>query len=288
MTAVDKLNLSVRPGELFGLLGPNGAGKSTLVKMLVGLIKPTSGWAQVVGFPAGHLSANRRIGYLPELFQFPGWMTGAELLDLHGRLLDLPGAERRRRAKNTLEITGLTKAADRKISGYSKGMQQRIGLAQAILGQPDLLFLDEPTSALDPVGRAHVRDLLKTVSAEGTAVFLNSHLLTDVERICDRVAFVSRGRVVKEGSPVGESPGISLFVRLLEIENGVVAALTKSFGQARVDHGRPELTIELRDREQIPAVAEYLTRRGHKIYELREINRSLEDEFLEVIRESEE
>lgn len=282
LTAVDSISLDVEPGRLFGLLGPNGAGKSTLVKILVGLVRPTSGWAEVGGFPPGHLAAQRQIGYLPELFRFPGWMTGSELMDLHGRLLGMDASGRRRRGGEVLELTGLAGAADRRIGQYSKGMQQRVGLAQAILGRPKVLFLDEPTSALDPVGRVHVRDLLLRLTGEGTAVFLNSHMLTDVERICDRVAILRDGRLIKEGTLAEIAGGLSLSIKLDAITDGLLAEIEKRFGPVYRPNGSPEFRVELSDRESVPAVADMLVASGRKLYELRTITASLEEVFLEI------
>lgn len=288
LTAVDGLSLKVAPGELFGFLGPNGAGKSTLIKILVGLVQPTSGWAQVAGFTSGHKESKRCIGYLPELFRFPSWMTGAELLDFHGRLIGLERSERRRRSLECLELTELTEAADRKIGTYSKGMQQRIGLAQAILGRPAVLFLDEPASALDPVGRARVRGLLEHVSGEGTAVFLNSHLLTDVERICARVAIVNKGRVVREGPPAALSGRLSLYLLLDEAPHELLVELGKRFGEVFKDNGRPELRITLDNGDAAPDIAEFLVHRGRRIFELRRETDSLEQTFFEAVGEAAE
>ncbi len=288
LTAVDGLSLTVDEGGIFGLLGPNGAGKSTLVKMLVGLVKPTSGWAEVAGRPAGQVAAKRAVGYLPEMFRFPGWMTGAELLELHGRLLGLPPMDRRAGAAQALELTGLTQAADRKIATYSKGMQQRVGLAQAILGKPRVLFLDEPTSALDPIGRAHVRKLLQLLAAEGTTVFLNSHLLTDVERICRRVAIVDRGRVIREGTMAELSGGVSLLARVDSLPAGLLEELAQRFGKVSCDNGAPEFKIELAADDMVPAVADFLVGSGRKLYELRQITGTLEETFLKIVGETDE
>ena len=288
LTAVDGLSLAVDQGGIFGLLGPNGAGKSTLIKMLAGLVTPTSGLAQVAGEPIGSMAAKRAIGYLPEMFRFPGWMTGAELLELHGRLLELRRPHRREMAAHVLELTGLTKAADRKIATYSKGMQQRIGIAQAILGRPQVLFLDEPTSALDPVGRAHVRKLLQLLAAEGTTVFLNSHLLTDVERICQRVAIVNHGRVVREGTMADLSGSMSLLARVDTLPPGLLDELAARFGKVTCDNGAPEFRIELASDDLVPAVAEFLVAGGRKLFELRPVSGSLEEAFLDIIGEADE
>jgi ABC-2 type transport system ATP-binding protein len=282
LAAVNSLSLTVKSGELFGLLGPNGAGKSTLVKILVGLIKPTSGWAEVCGFPPTHVAARQQIGYLPELFRFPGWMTGIELLEFHAQLLEMPISSRRSRILEVLELTGLSEAANRRINKYSKGMQQRVGLAQAILGRPKLLFLDEPTSALDPVGRVYIRKLLQQLSNEGTTVFLNSHILTDIERICSRVAILQKGRLVKEGPLTDVLGGLSLYVELDTISSNLLTEIENRFGTVHCVNGAPKFRIELANKKLIPAVAELLVSRGHKIYQLQPVTASLEEVFLSI------
>src|SRR6185436_4102103 len=179
--ALHDLDLTVQPGEVFGFLGPNGAGKTTTVKVLLGLVHPTRGEARIFGQPAGDPDARRRIGYLPENFRFHDWLTGADLLDFHCRLARLTAEERRERIPRVLDQVGLSGRGQDRVRGYSKGMTQRIGIAQAIIHEPDLVLLDEPTSALDPVGRREVRDLIHGLRARGMTVFLNSHLLSEVE-----------------------------------------------------------------------------------------------------------
>src|SRR5712691_5306287 len=197
--ALRGVDLSVEPGELVGLLGPNGAGKSTLVKIAVGLVHPSAGTAEVAGAPAGSLAARRALGYLAELFRFPGWHTADEVLTLHQRLAGSRGGERER--GELLELVGLADARRRRVEDMSKGMQQRLGIAQALVGSPRVLFLDEPTSALDPVGRRTVRTLLEELQQRGVAVLLNSHLLSEIELVCDRVVILLGGRVVTAGTP---------------------------------------------------------------------------------------
>ncbi|MBA3779150.1 MAG: ABC transporter ATP-binding protein [Chloroflexi bacterium] len=197
--ALDGLDLAVRESELFGFLGPNGAGKTTTVQLLIGAVAPSSGQASVLGRPLGDREARRNLGYLPEQFQFPGFLTPLSLLDFHGRLQGMEVADRRRRAAELVEMVGLRDAAERQLKTFSKGMLQRVGLAQALLGRPRLLLLDEPTSGLDPIGTRNVRDLLLWLKGEGVAVLLNSHLLSEVELICDRVAIINRGRIAAEG-----------------------------------------------------------------------------------------
>src|SRR5579884_2615202 len=195
--AVRNLTLQVPRGEVFGFLGPNGAGKSTSVKMLLGLVAPTSGTATILGRPAGDVKARAKVGFLPEHFRFYDWLTPEELLRLHGRLYSISPADLRQRIPGLLDLVGLTPHRDKCLREFSKGMLQRIGLAQALLNDPDLIFLDEPTSGLDPLGRRLVRDIIKSQRERGAAVLLNSHLLGEVEATCDRVAFIRDGEVVE-------------------------------------------------------------------------------------------
>ena len=197
--ALGGVDLRVEPGELIGLLGPNGAGKSTLTKIACGLVRAGGGSAEVNGAPAGSAEARATIGYLAELFRFPDWLSADELVGLHQRLAGSDGGAKER--TELLSLVGLEEAADVRVGAMSKGMQQRLGIAQALVGAPSLLLLDEPTSALDPMGRRVVRDLLRELRAAGSAVLLNSHLLSEVELVCDRVAILSAGLVVAEGAP---------------------------------------------------------------------------------------
>src|SRR5256886_1448607 len=188
--------MSVRRAEVFGFLGPNGAGKTTAVKLLVGLARSSAGQAWVLGAPVGDLKTRRRLGYLPELFRYQGWMKASEVLSLHCELAGLPRAGWKAEIAGALATVGLSERGDDRVEGFSKGMQQRLGLGVALLGHPELVLLDEPTSALDPVGRHDVREIIRHLKDRGTAVFLNSHLLSEVEQVCDRLAVVDRGRVV--------------------------------------------------------------------------------------------
>ena len=195
--AVTDLTIEVQAGEIFGFLGPNGAGKTTSVKMLLSLTHPTSGTATLLGQPLGDRLSRARIGYLPEHFRFHEWLTAAEFLDLHGNLYGMTKSERDEAVPRLLALVGLGDRANTKLSAFSKGMLQRIGLAQALINDPDLEFLDEPTSGLDPLGRRLVRDIIKGLRERGTAVFLNSHLLSEVEKTCDRGAFIREGRILQ-------------------------------------------------------------------------------------------
>jgi len=197
--AVRGLDLAVGRGRVFGLLGPNGSGKTTTILMLLGLLKPTAGEARVLGHPAGHRAARRRTGFLPEETRLFEYLTGEETLHFVGRLFGLSRADRRRRAEELLRRTGMWEARGRRLATYSKGMARRIGLAQALMADPDLLVLDEPTSGLDPVGNREVRDLLREEAARGTTVLLTSHILGDVAEVCDEIAILHAGRKILAG-----------------------------------------------------------------------------------------
>lgn len=194
-----QVTIAVGKGEAFGFLGPNGAGKSTFVKMLVGLITPTGGEAYLFGEPIGSLAAKRRIGYLPELYRYQEWLTGEEVVRLHAKLCGLDRNTVDRRIPELLQEVGIGLRGKDRVKHYSKGMQQRLGLACALVHDPDLVFLDEPSSALDPIGRLEVRSILERLKARGKTIFLNSHLLEDVEVLCDRMALLNNGHVLRQG-----------------------------------------------------------------------------------------
>lgn len=198
--ALRGIDMRVRHGEVFGLLGPNGAGKSTLVKILMTVIAPTRADGTVLGNPVGHKPTLRKIGYLPEHHRFPDYLTGAQVLDFYGALCGMPRQDRIARRGPLLDLVGMTKWANTRVKGYSKGMRQRIGIAQALMNDPDLVVLDEPTDGVDPVGRREIRQMLQQVKDNGKTVFLNSHLLSELEMICDRVAILVQGRVASQGT----------------------------------------------------------------------------------------
>ncbi len=259
--ALAGIDLEIGEGELVGLLGPNGAGKSTLVKIAVGLVRPTAGSAEVAGAPAGSRAARAALGYLAELFRFPGWSSAEEVLTLHQRLAGSSGGEAER--TELLELVGLAEARGRKVDAMSKGMQQRLGIAQALVGTPRILLLDEPTSALDPAGRRTVRALLEELRARGVAVLLNSHLLSEVELVCDRVVILSRGRVVAAGRPEDLSTP-----RGVEIDTG---AGTERFPDAR--------------REDTPDLVARLVAAGERVYGVRVLTTTLEETYLQALEE---
>lgn len=198
--ALRGVDLQVKPGEIYGLLGRNGAGKTTLVKVLLDIVRPTSGSSAILGTSSRSPAARRSIGYLPEDHRFPEYRTGEGALYFYGRLSGVSGGTLRSRVAELLEFVDLGKAARRKIRSYSKGMKQRLGLAQALVHDPQVLFLDEPTDGVDPVGRAVIRDMLAKLKDDGKTIFLNSHLLSEVERICDRVGILENGELVREGT----------------------------------------------------------------------------------------
>jgi ABC-2 type transport system ATP-binding protein len=257
--ALDGVSLEVAEGELVGLLGPNGAGKSTLVKIACGLVRPSEGSAEVCGVPAGSLNARAAVGYLAELFRFPGWLKAEELLSLHQTLARSDGGPGERR--DLLELVGLGHVPERRVDQMSKGMQQRLGIAQALVGTPKVLFLDEPTSALDPAGRRAVREILEQVKSRGITVFLNSHLLSEVELVCDRVVILNNGRVLAEGDPQD-----MIAARGVEIETGTG---TRVFSDVT--------------RDGIPKVVAELAAAGEQIYAVRPNKPTLEDVYIDTV-----
>src|SRR5215831_18205217 len=259
--AVADLSLQVREGEIFGFLGPNGAGKTTSIKMLLALVEPTSGTGRVLGAPLGDRAVRGRIGFLPEHFRFHETLTAIELLRFHGRLYGLGGATLNARVDRLLTRVDLADAADRPLRGYSKGMLQRVGLAQALLNEPRLVFLDEPTSGLDPLGRHLVRGIIEELRADGVTVFLNSHLLGEVEATCDRVAFVKRGEVVDGRRLSAPTDVHDVEIRVQSATRAVVEGLSR-FG-ADVVQPRPDLiTLKTESEAAIPALVAWLVAQG--------------------------
>ena len=261
--ALAGVDVEVDEGELVGLLGPNGAGKSTLVKIACGLVRPGGGSADVFGAPAGSSRARASLGYLAELFRFPGWCSADEVLTLHQRLSGSAGGAGER--AELLGLVGLGDVAKRRVEAMSKGMQQRLGIAQALVGQPRILFLDEPTSALDPSGRRDVRALLEELRSRGIAVLLNSHLLGEVELTCDRVVILVGGRVAAAGTP---------------------EELTRPRGVA-IDTGSGVHLVEGVGREDVPRIVAELVAGGEAVYEVRAVRSTLEEVYLDAVGEDE-
>jgi len=276
------ITLSVGEGEVFGLLGPNGAGKSTFVKVLVGLLSPTSGQARLFGRPPSDPAARRQIGFLPENFRYPDWLTVKELLAFHGGLAGLAPAEIKEAIPRVLELVRLSGVERKKVGTFSKGMQQRLGLAVALLARPRLLFLDEPTSALDPVGRQEVRRLIQDLKEAGVTVFLNSHLLGEVERVCSRVGILKDGRLVAAGElPSLLNAWLEVEIEVDRVDEGLLAALRPLVQDLRWEGSR--ITARVGERADIPRLARAVVERGLALYALRPRSNSLEDVFLELV-----
>src|SRR5437016_4192239 len=281
--ALAGLTMSVRRAEVFGFLGPNGAGKTTAVKLLVGLTQPTAGEAWVLGAPMGDLKTRQRLGYLPELFRYQGWLTAHEVLELHCHLARLPRARWREEIELSLQTVGLADRARDRVSGFSKGMQQRLGLGVALLGRPELVLLDEPTSALDPVGRHDVRDIIRRLKERGTAVFLNSHLLSEVEQVCDRLAVVDRGRVIATGTMsqiLGQDGAVR--VRVTGLPPAGRAAL-RAYGNLE-DEGQ-WLTFRGLSQARGPELVSEIVNQGGRVYAVEPRHETLEDRFLQLLKE---
>lgn len=284
--AVDDLTLQVPRGEVFGFIGPNGAGKSTTVKMLLHLVRPTSGEVLVLGRHPSDSRARAKIGFLPEHFRFHEWLRATEFLTLHGRLYGLSSSALKARIPKLLDLVGLTGSGQMRLSEFSKGMLQRIGLAQAMLNEPDLILLDEPTSGLDPLGRRLVRDIIRQLKAEGTTVFLNSHLLSEVEVTCDRVAFIREGRVVRMDSMADLlNQRTEVILRVDDLKPELLAELRPLGSDLRADGSTLSMMVE--DQEVVPAIAQLVLRHGIKVYELRPRQISLEDIFVSTIQAEE-
>lgn len=307
--AVADLTLAVPRGEVFGFLGPNGAGKSTSIKMLLGLVRATGGSAQVLGRPPGDTPTLARIGFLPEHFRFHDWLTARELLALHGRLERMERAHCRKRTVEVLELVGLAEHADRPLSGFSKGMLQRIGIAQTLLHSPELVFLDEPTSALDPFGRRLVRSIIQQVKAQGTTIFLNSHLLSEVEVTCDRVAFIRDGIVLQTLSlheMQSDKQHLELRVdavsptllerlaplvdewRFLDVDDVAASTVEGTAGgmclaEGRASDGAPSALMLVTDATRAPLIARATLEAGAQLYALIPRRTSLEQLFLDIV-----
>ncbi len=280
--AVRALTLDVRRGEVFGFLGPNGAGKSTSVKMLLSLVKPTAGRAQVLGQAIGDRATRAKVGFLPEHFRFYDWLTPAELLHVHGGLYGVPPKTLRERVPALLETVGLAIHRDKQLRDFSKGMLQRIGLAQALINEPDLIFLDEPTSGLDPIGRRLVRDIIKAQRERGATVFLNSHLLSEVEVTCDRVAFIKAGEVieVRQMSEFEENHN-KVRARVVSMRESTLQGLHDWASEVQFDGAH--LHLKLVSPDLAPRVVRYLVEQGTEVYEFTPQRFSLEDRFLEIL-----
>ncbi|MHC4831950.1 MAG: ABC transporter ATP-binding protein [Planctomycetota bacterium] len=289
--ALRGVDLRVEPGQAFGLLGPNGAGKTTLVKILLGLVHPTSGDVQLMGADAGRPAARRRVGYMPELRNYPRFLTAATCLDLFGRLHGVPAADRRRRTDEVLADVDLAQWRDHKVGGFSKGMKQRLALAQALLNEPEVLFLDEPAEGIDPLGRVVVRNILRRVRERGTTLFMNSHLLTEVEMVCDEVAILHEGRVVESGV-LAELTSRQREYRLTVASDAerVPALLDGSIGGIEPVTGLVGLNawhLTVQDRDELNAALDRLRRENVLIDGIEPVRSSLEEVFLRAVEGAE-
>jgi ABC-2 type transport system ATP-binding protein len=282
--AVKSLTLQVEQGEVFGFLGPNGAGKTTSIKMLLGLVTPTSGGGTLLGKSLGDRATLAKVGFLPEHFRFQEWLTANEFLELHGELLGMSRSDLNQRRDELLERVGLSEFRHKQLRTFSKGMLQRVGLAQALMNRPALVFLDEPTSGLDPVGRRLVRDIIHELRADGTSVFLNSHLLSEIEVTCNRVAFIRHGEVVRVMEMSALDKNISLLtIRADGLTAEIVSGLAAWGEDIRPDDGH--LTMTIRSEADLPEINRYLVAHDVQVYALTPNRVSLEEIFIETLGE---
>jgi ABC-2 type transport system ATP-binding protein len=282
VTAVAGISMSVPRGEVFGFLGPNGAGKTTVVKILLGLARPTEGEGWLLGAPLGDLAARRHIGYLPELFRYQEWLTAREVLGLHCSLAHLPRHTWAGEVNRALDTVGLTQRADSRVHAFSKGMQQRLGLGVALLGNPSLVLLDEPTSALDPLGRVEVRAIIHDLKQRGVTVFLNSHLLSEVEQVVDRVAVIDHGRMLAI-SAIADFTADTRTVRIRL--SGLDTALTATVGRFTLAPQAEGWWLARGiGREEVPDLIAGLASGGVRIYAVEPGHHTLEERFLQVLR----
>ena len=283
IVALDNVSLSIKQGEIFGLLGPNGAGKTTLFKVLLGVTQLTSGMATISGLPPSNPRSRQNVGYLPENHRFPDHQTGLGLLEFTGRLHNMRQADLDSRTDELLELVGMTRWAGVKIRKYSKGMAQRIGLAQALIADPEILLLDEPTDGVDPVGKIEIRGVLEKVRDEGKSIVLNSHLLSEVESVADRVAILSNGRLLKVGSVDLLTSRRNQYEVEASIGNKHIE-LPPEMGKV-VAYTKQGLIVELTEEKYINHVIDQLRRKDVAIRSVKPMKVSLEQSFLETITE---
>lgn len=280
-TGCKDVSISIEKGQIFGLLGPNGAGKSTFVKMIIGLIAPTSGTARILGKPINNVAVRKKIGYLPERFKYQQWMTGKELLSFHAELYKMD-FDFTRKINELLKLVHLNGKENNKIETYSKGMQQRLGIASVLLNEPDLIIFDEPTSALDPLGRKEIREIILKLKKMQKTILLNSHLLSEVEMICDQVAIINAGRVIKQGSLQSLlNQKTQLQISVDNIKNSIIQQLLTIDNHLVYDHQLIKMTV--RNTEEIAEVAEIIVNQGGRLYELTPEKASLEAMFINLI-----
>lgn len=289
--ALRGVDLEVAPGEAFGLLGPNGAGKTTVVKILLGLVHASGGEARLMGQPAGTPASRLRVGYMPERRAYPDFLTAAQVLDLFGSMLGMDAATRRSRANQVLEEVEMSSWRDHRVGGFSKGMQQRLALAQAMLPDPEVLFLDEPTEGIDPLGRVAIRQILRRNLERGKCLFVNSHMLTEVEMLCSRVAILVKGKVVRHG-PLASltSPDAQYRITVAtEDDDAVRAALgmaPESLERLQAAAGVSTWRLQAADRGQLNAALDRLRHDGLEIEEVHRVRATLEEVFVKTITDA--
>lgn len=283
VTALNQVTLSVDTGHIFGLLGPNGAGKTTLIKILLGILYPTSGMAKVFGQPINTIAVKEKIGYLPENHRYPEFLKGGEVLDYFARLSGVEKQRREANKKRLLKLVNMEKWQHTKLKKYSKGMLQRLGLAQAMMNDPDILFLDEPTDGVDPIGRKEIRDILHRLQEEGKTIFLNSHLLSEVETTCDQVAILDRGKLLRTGT-VEEltSPSKTLRFQVSKIPEEVLKGLHKF--SLKVELENSSLHVTCANQKRINSVIDYLRQHNIDIRSILPHRKSLEESFIEILK----
>lgn len=290
--ALRGVDIEVGPGEAFGLLGPNGAGKTTLVKILLGLVRATGGTAALLGSPAGTPVSRRRVGYMPERRAYPEFLTAAQVLDLFGSMLGLDKQTRRQRAELVLEEVEMAQWRDHRVGGYSKGMQQRLALAQALLPDPEVLFLDEPTEGIDPIGRVQIRRILRRNLEKGKSLFVNSHMLTEVEMLCDRVAILVKGKVVRHG-PLSSLTAPEADFRItvasddLDRVGGLLAPIDPGAESMPAAPGLSTWKLTVEGRDQLNSALDALRGDGLEIDEVQRVRATLEEVFVETIGDAE-
>ncbi len=283
INALSDVRLDVARGEIFGLLGPNGAGKTTLIKILMGALKPSSGTAFINEHDIKDWRARQRIGFLPENHRFPPYQTGLQMLFHFGGLAGLSRAEINSRTDQLLQLVGMFDWRSTKIKKYSKGMMQRLGLAQALINDPDIVFLDEPTDGVDPIGRHDIRNILINLKSRGKTIFLNSHLLAEVESVCDRVAILDKGRLLKIGPVSGLIQARPIYhVTVIELPPDIAEKIRTEFPSAKIVGNN--ITLELEDTGQINELIDLLRDNAVALVSVREEKMSLEDSFMRLVR----
>ena len=287
--ALKGVSLTVEKGQIFGLLGQNGAGKTTLIKILLGIVELSDGSADLLGAPAGSTHVRQRVGYLPEDHQFPGYHTGFSLMDYYGQLYGVSRNERRRKIPETLELVGIAGRMHSKIKTYSKGMKQRLGIAQSLLHDPELIILDEPTDGVDPLGRREIRELMAELKEQGHTIFLNSHLLGEVELICDRVAILQKGSLIREGTIADLTRQKGQYEMSVAPGQVFPSEAVRRLGYEVAPHpDRDDVyVVTLPDGKSINPVVALLAEKGLSMRHFMEKKQSLEEAFMALVDDTE-